>query len=152
MALPSTLLVAHELYPEFPPLLVVLALVLVGGGALALMASKRRARDGEGGSLWRVPAIAFVACVLATGLSFLPPLDVIGSIILMPGFALFFTLAFADVISDNTGFATAIIISGLASWAFWTASGLVILKIVGTVRGRGTVAEPSLSLLDRTKP
>jgi hypothetical protein len=150
MAVPSTLLVAHELYPEFPPFFVVLALVIVVGGVLAVAGSKSRAREAEGGSFWRVPAIAFVACVLATGLSFLPPLDVIGSIILMPGFMLFWTLALQDVIPDNAGFATMIIVSGFASWAFWTGSALVILNIAGRVGG--TKEEPSLSLLERPKP
>src|SRR5438093_9329172 len=131
------LVLAHALYPEFPSLAVLLLIVLAVGSLIAVAAWKWRPGlpTAESSSrLWRVPVVAFVACAIAVPVSFMPGLDLLGSVVLMPGFMLCWPLGFQGLIPDNVGWSTAIMVIGGFSWGFWTMAGLIISKIAGRFR------------------
>jgi hypothetical protein len=153
----SDFLLAHALFPEFPSISALLLIVVVVGGLVAALAWRWRARAARVEASawpWQVPVVAFIVCALAVPLSFMPLLDLLGSGILLPGYLLLWILAFRNVLPENAGVGTAIIIAGGFSWALWTAVGLIISSAINRFRGGATTdldisGSGALSILER---
>lgn len=144
----AALLLAHSLFPEFPSLGVLLLVLLAGGAGFAFIASRRSghvagATDPSAvtdavttpGTSWlRIPLVTAIVSGLAALFSLVPGIGVIASIVLMPGWIVLWMLFMGDVLEDNLDIVS-VVVMAVVSWVVWTASAMIIARVVASFRG-----------------
>jgi hypothetical protein len=142
----AELLLAHGLFPEFPSLGVLACILLAGGAVFALVASRRSkhvAGDADpsattvgtspGTSWLRIPVVTAIACGLAVPLWLVPGINVIASLVLMPGWIGLWMLLMSGVLPDHSE-PISFVVMAAVSWVVWTASALIIARVVSSFR------------------
>lgn len=150
MNIHTGLLLAHELFPSFPPFGVILVIILVVSGLIALASRRGAGREAGSGPAsislraasdstsaeppepeeaeradrWepalRIPFRTFALCAATVPLSFVPGLSFVAGIIQMPGFAVVYALMLSDVLPDDMGQLSFALLCALIAWVCWT--------------------------------